>query len=149
MSTTIWFNTYIHNGYELLSNFYMSPFELDGVKYRTNEHFYQSSKFANSDPTYAKVVNASKTPGGAKQLASETAHPIDPDWEKIKLDVMMKGLRAKFADKKRRAVLIGTGDAILVESSYKDQFWGKHPISGGANNLGILLMKLRDEIKNE
>lgn len=149
MDNKIWFNTYIHNGYEVLSNFANTPFVVDGVEYRTNEHFYQSQKFARSDNKYAKFVNAAKTPGGAKERGSDRTHQIDENWENIKLEIMMTGLRAKFTIPKNREVLLGSGNSELIESSYKDRFWGRHPSGVGANNLGILLMKLRDEINNE
>lgn len=31
--------------YGLFSNFYKAPFQVDGIVYETNEHYFQSKKF--------------------------------------------------------------------------------------------------------
>jgi len=42
--------------------------------------------------------------------------PRRPDWERVKADVMLAALRAKFAQHPTlRSLLLGTGDALIVE----------------------------------
>ena len=78
------------------------------------------------------------------------AFDIRPDWQAIKVDRMRDVLRAKFnqhEDLKQK--LLDTGDAILVEDSKTDRFWGIGKKMNGKNMLGELLMKIRDELKRE
>jgi ribA/ribD-fused uncharacterized protein len=149
MSNQLWFNTTIRNGYESLSNFANTPFELDGINYRTSEHYYQSMKFTDTDKKYSKFVNAAATPGGAKIRGSDKSHPLPSNWESTKVGVMKTGLKAKFSDPKLKKLLLSTGSNELIEHSYKDRFWGRHPSGVGENNLGKVLMEIREELKEE
>lgn len=135
--------------YEFLSNFYHSPFTHDGITYSTNEHFFQAYK--TLDIAEKKAIAAAETPGQAKRMGRNVK--LRPDWEKIKVDVMMLGLRLKFADPELAAKLIATGDEELVEGNrWCDQTWGscncpKHIRTPGRNLLGMLLMELRKELQ--
>lgn len=129
--------------YGWLSNFERSQQVVDDVKYPTNEHFYQSRK-ANDDALQEWIINA-PTPFAAMMAGrclrkKETVE----DWEKIKFDVMLTGLRAKFTDNgPLRIKLIETGDAALHENSPTDMIWGIK----GQDMLGKLLMQVREEMK--
>jgi len=58
---------------------------------------------------------------------------------------MMDALRAKFAQHDDlRDILLGTGDAALVEHTANDSYWGD---GSGKNRLGVLLMRLRAELR--
>jgi len=48
-----------------------------------------------------------------------------------------------------REILLGTGDAKLVEHTENDSYWGDGGDGSGKNRLGILLMRLRDELRAE
>ena len=52
--------------YGFLSNFYPSPFTLEGNQYPTNEHYFQSQKFSGQ-PFETQIMEA-KTPKEAKKL---------------------------------------------------------------------------------
>ncbi len=75
---------------------------------------------------------------------------LRPDWDDIKLDVMEKILRYKFGkgtswyDK-----LMETGDQDIIEfNNWNDTFYGVDLATGkGRNELGKLLMKIRNEHK--
>ena len=70
---------------------------------------------------------------------------INPDWDYVRMNVMRKGLRAKFCENPRlKTLLLETGDRELIEDSPFDSFWGA--AKGGQNNLGKLLMELRDSL---
>ncbi len=61
---------------------------------------------------------------------------------------MYEGLRAKFSQNKElKDKLLATGQAKLVEHTDRDKYWGDGGNGEGKNRLGILLMKLRDELK--
>lgn len=135
--------------YAFLSNFYPSPFEWHGVHYPTVEHFFQAAK-ANNQEDFEMVMRE-PNPGGAKHAGRNVQ--LRSDWEEIKDDVMLTALRCKFAIPALRKKLLGTGKHYLLEgNTWHDNYWGackcpncidKHQY----NKLGILLMKVRDEIQ--
>lgn len=58
-------------------------------------------------------------------------------------------IKIKFDDPTLYALLLGTGDAVLIEgNTWGDTFWG---VCGtkGANVLGKLLMKYREKLRLE
>ena len=68
-------------------------------------------------------------------------------WGGRRVEVMMRGLRLKFAACARaRALLVSTWPHPLL-SIKCDSFWGFHPVAGGSNMLAVLLMQLRDELR--
>lgn len=133
------------NEYAFLSNFYNSPITIDGITYPTVEHFFQAMKSFNHNDR--KRVADAPTPGIAKRMGRMLL--LRPDWEAVKEDIMYLGLRAKFTDKELAEQLLDTGDAELIEENeWGDRYWGV--CNGeGQNRLGKLLMKVREEIKNE
>ena len=44
--------------------------------------------------------------------------------------------------------LLATGDAILIEHTRNDAYWADGGDGSGMNKLGLLLMQVRDELKN-
>ena len=136
--------------YTWLSNFSYSPIEEDGWQYPTVEHYFQAKKTLDKEE-YAKIVEAD-TPGRAKRLGQKVN--LRSDWEEIKTDIMRDGLRLKFQDPALRAKLLATGDEELIEgNTWHDRTWGRCVCAKcggqGQNLLGQLLMKLREEIRNE
>lgn len=127
-----------------LSNFSRHGFTVNGIYYKTNEHFFQAHKVKSySDPDFMYIVNA-ETPRLAKQYGSKVS--IRSDWMDIRIDVMDYGLFMKFTQNRNLLqLLLKTGDADLVEgNTWNDTFWGV--CNGvGENHLGKLLMSLRCE----
>ena len=130
--------------YFFLSNFSPSPFRIDYILFPTMEHYFQANK-ADNQNDYLHIAYA-PTPGEAKRLGRKIQ--LRPDWEEIKDNVMLTGLRKKFADPELRSFLMSTGDEELIEGNYwGDTYWGV--CNGvGQNKLGKLLMQVREEIKN-
>ena len=129
--------------YYFLSNFYETPVTWNGLTYLNNEAAFQSAKsfsdrecFTNLDPSSAKKL------GRKVQLRS--------DWENVKDDVMYEICKAKFSQntelKKR---LLSTGNEHLEEgNTWGDKIWGT--VNGiGENRLGKILMRIREELRNE
>ncbi|MBQ4880619.1 NADAR family protein [Pseudoalteromonas luteoviolacea] len=131
--------------YFRLSNFAGYGFVLDGNKWRTMEHYFQAMKFEGT-PQFDKTLNCG-SPKQAKDLGQSRAIPIRQDWDLVKEEIMLKGLREKFKDSELRNILLGTGKKELVENSPYDKYWGIGPNGKGKNRLGVLLMQLRAEIK--
>jgi len=140
--------------YGFLTNFYKKIFYADGIKWKTSEHYYQYKKMKFlqdigepvTDEMLQSIINA-KTAMDSKRLGHIKCNNIDK-WDEVKVDAMMDVLRAKFTYERFINLLLATNDAILVESSYYDTFWGdggyKH---NGLNMLGKCLMRLREELK--
>ncbi|CAG9333510.1 unnamed protein product [Blepharisma stoltei] len=128
-----------------LGNFYHSPILINGVTYSTVEHFYQSQKF--DDPEIQERIRNAQTP----KIASRLAHELTNDsreWSHLKESVMRTGIFAKFTQHQDlKEKLLATGTAKLVEDSHKDLYWGGS-LEGSQNRMGILLMDLRNQLKN-
>jgi len=137
-------------GLFIFSNFATAPFDLDGHRWMTSEHYYQAQKFAVTDPDWSSKVRTTKTAREAKALGSSKTHIISPIWNMERDDVMLRALRAKFSQNPNaRAVLLSTGTDILHEDAGKnDYYWGiGHQFRVGEDKLGILLMKVRAELQ--
>lgn len=137
--------------YNFLSNFFYSDFILDGVTYKTVEHYYQSQKVSNPLDRL-KIINCD-TPGETKRLGNKVK--IISNWNYIKNIIMENGIRAKFTQNKDLTnKLIETDDNYLEESNHwHDNYWGNcHCLNCnnicGENHLGNILMKIRKELKD-
>jgi len=79
-------------------------------------------------------------------------YDVRPKWNDIKVDRMRTVLRLKFDRKERYSLwqaLLDTGEAVLIERSKIDAFWGIGKKGNGKNMLGRLLMELRSHLKAE
>ena len=133
--------------YRFLSNFYPTKITIDGKEYPSTEHYYQAMKF--TDPELREKIQTASSPGKAKKMARSN-QPRE-DWHDISLEVMKRALRVKFNNPKLRQKLLATGDSILQEgNTWGDEFWGVNLNTGeGKNHLGKLLMRLRQEFREE
>jgi ribA/ribD-fused uncharacterized protein len=139
--------------YEFLSNFAWSTVCISIVGYITVEHAYQVSK--TFDPILREKIRTAKTPGIAKRLGKEVNKKglLRPDWFKINIPIMEELLIQKFSYPEFKEKLLATDDAELIEGNYwHDNFWGKCICNNckhikGENNLGKLLMTVRDNLK--
>lgn len=130
--------------YAFLSNMFPVVIEHDGITYPSSENLYQA--FKAEERRERKLIaklppNQSKNYWKFNQVKNQLFHCN-------KLKYMEIALRAKFADPYLAALLIGTGDAELIEGNWwGDGFWGVSDKTGhGHNNLGKLLMKIREEL---
>lgn len=130
--------------YEFLSNFYVHPVTVWGKTYASTEHAFQAAK-ATNDADHEKVRRCG-SPGQAKRMGR--AIPCRADWDRVKEDVMLDCLRAKFAPGSELAErLLTTGSKKLVEGNHwGDVYWGVCR-GKGKNRLGHLLMLVRSELQ--
>ncbi|WP_018607831.1 NADAR family protein [Uliginosibacterium gangwonense] len=144
MNEPIYFYTKSGPFYEL-SNFAPYGFALDGAYWPTVEHYFQAQKF--TDAAYKERIRTAKKPKEARALGQSRQHPIHPEWDLLREQVMLKALRLKFENPKLRDILRSTGQAALVEASPFDYFWGAGHDGSGQNRLGRLLEQIRQEIQ--
>ena len=84
----------------------------------------------------------------AAHLGRSRKRPLRRDCESAKENVMRDALRAKFTQHAPLcALLLGTGDAVLIEHTAKDSYWGNGGDDSGRNRLGQLLMELRHALR--
>jgi len=142
--------------YHFLSNFFMCSILYEGIVYASTEHAYQAAKTTNHD--LRRHFFAHGTAAQAKNRGRNIA--LRPDWEQVKLSIMLELLRIKFSDPTLADKLLGTDDAELVEGNWwHDQYWGvcncgrdgtcSKKGGVGENHLGKLLMQVRDERRKE
>lgn len=129
-----------------LGNYSNHPVEIDNVYYQTVEHYFQASKFGPS-ATREQIKNA-RTPDIAKEIAWKEHERVDKHWDSRRLDTMRHALQCKFSQHASlRQPLMATRHRTLVERSDSDRFWGQDVSENGQNNMGALLMELRQQIR--
>ncbi|CAG8667502.1 649_t:CDS:2, partial [Paraglomus brasilianum] len=135
--------------YGIFSNFYGAPIELDGKIWPTSEHYFQAQKFPTRPELQQKIRNLSTSE--AAKAGRRRDYPLREDWESVKEDVMMRALISKFTQHEDlRRKLLDTGDAKIVEHTARGRYWGDGGGKGkGRNRLGVLLMRVRDELRRE
>jgi hypothetical protein len=134
--------------YGCFSNFAAAPLTLRGKTWRTTEHYFQAQKVAGT-PREEEIRQAN-SPSVAARMGRSRKHPLRPDWERVKDAVMREAVLAKFTQHADlRAVLLGTGDALIVEHTSNDSYWGDGGDGSGRNRLGQILMSVREELRRQ
>ena len=141
-----------------LSNEYVSPFELDGHKWKTVEHYYQANKFKNTNKEFyllfsldseskiSEDVELAKSAGSKSgkhktNLLRNKDIKIDPEfYNGSNESILENAIHAKFTQDKTdlKRLLILTKPAKLVE--YK---------RGTEPTLSNALMLVRNRLQNE
>ena len=106
--------------------------------------------------TITKGPASATMSGGLEEAVKNALRRCDP----IAIPIMEKAVRAKFVNPTHGLMekLLATGDAIIGEANPRDKYWGigtsadtadaKNPAKWkGQNQLGKILMKLREEFK--
>ena len=71
------------------------------------------------------------------------------DWDLIKMSIMTDVLSAKFTQHKYlKDLLLSTHNSEIIEDSPRDYYWGIGKNKNGQNNLGKLLVKVRQSLQN-
>jgi ribA/ribD-fused uncharacterized protein len=146
-------------GPSCLSQWWPSPFTVDGVEYATAEHWMMASKarlFGDADAERRAVEAAS--PALAKKAGRLVRGFDDTVWERERFGVVVEGSVHKFsAHPELAAFLLGTGGRVLVEASPMDRVWGIGLAADderacdpgrwrGLNLLGFALMEARERL---
>ncbi len=144
---------YEHDFY-VLSNFSAFTLYWRGLRFDTSEAAYHFEKFTDSDGAMADVAAIRhailKAPSAheAFKIAERNKAHRRPDWDDVKVGIMLDILRAKAQQHEYvRRKLLDTGIRELVEDSWRDDFWGWGPNRDGKNMLGRLWMQVRAELR--
>lgn len=145
------------------SQFWMEPFEVDGVVYLCAEQYMMAAKsqMFNDAEIFEKIMD-SELPAKMKSLGRKVRGFDNDIWEKNRYEIVKAANIAKFGENSElRARLFDTRGRILVEASPSDTIWGigmaknnpdaENPMKWrGKNLLGFALTEVRDELlRNE
>lgn len=147
-------------GASCLSQWWPSPFTVDGVEYATAEHWMMAAKARLFDDTEGeRRVLAAGHPSEAKK-AGRLVRGFDEEiWRRERFGIVVEGSVHKFAAHgELRSFLLNTGDRVLVEASPVDRVWGiglaadaeaaNDPTRWrGPNLLGFALMEARRRLR--
>jgi len=127
-----------------LSCWYPAPMRIDGVLWKTAEHYIQGQKFAGTPDE--DEIRMAPTPEIAAEWGAQPHRPQVKNWESIKVAVMFRCQREKFQQHPIcTRTLLETSSSPIVFSSRLDAFWGS--IDGrGLNMLGSVLSAVRREL---
>ncbi|MGL4609115.1 MAG: NADAR family protein [Trueperaceae bacterium] len=135
--------------YGCFSNFSAHGFELDGLYWKTSEHYFQAQKFAGH-PEHVEAIRLAKSPKEAAVMGRERTRPLRKDWESVKDDIMRKAVLKKFETHEDIfKVLLSTEDNELVEKTTSAYYWGCGTNGTGKNMLGKILMETRTILKDK
>lgn len=132
--------------YRFLSNFYPCDVWIkvhgESVLCPSVEHAFQALK--TNDPAKRLEIIAAESASKAKYLGKSVL--LRENWHEVKDSVMEKLVRQKFANLFLGNRLVATYPSELIEGNWwHDTYWGV--CAGiGQNKLGIILMKVRDEL---
>ena len=144
------------------SQWWEEAFTVDGETFPTAEHHMMVRKARLfGDEEAAGEILAAKEPKEAKALGRKVRGFSAETWLAHREEVVFDGNLAKFGPHaEMRELLLGTGDAVLVEASPRDTIWGigmgqdhpraSHPAAWrGLNLLGFALVKVRAVLRDQ
>src|SRR5688572_8292401 len=113
-------------GPECFSQWYPAPFELDGARFASAEHYmmWSKAKLFDDDASATAILSANN-PGAAKALGRAVRGFSDERWNTHRFDIVVRASIGKFSQNAALgAYLVGTHPRVLVEASPVDTIWG-------------------------
>ncbi len=136
----------VEEPYGEFSNFAPYPIRLKGKTWPTSEHYFQAQKFPGTE--HEEAIRQLNSPMIAARAGRDRKKPLRADWEAVKDAIMREAVTAKFTQHlKLRELLLWTGDARLIEHTRNDRYWADGGDGTGRNQLGIILMELRQTLR--
>lgn len=145
----------------VFSQWFYAPFIVDGITYKTTEHWMMAHKarlFADND-AFVRIIAAEK-PGEVKEIGRQIRGFDESIWNDAKFEIVKTGNIHKFNQHDQlKDFLLSTGDRVIVEASPIDTIWGiglsqdskmiDNPHTWlGLNLLGFALMEVRDFLRH-
>ena len=146
------------NGY--LSNWYLSDFEINNIKYTSMEQYmmYQKAILFNDNEIAQQILETTNV-GKIKALGRAVKNYDEIIWNGMRQVIVYDGLIEKFSQNKElKNQLLATDEDILAECAVQDKIWGiglsmkdekRFDMDKwqGQNLLGFSLMRVRDLLK--
>ncbi|RWW93845.1 NADAR family protein [Flavobacterium cerinum] len=142
------------------SQWWESAFEVNGINYKSAEHWMMAKKAVLFDDTEtaARILECN-SPAETKKLGREVKNYVDLVWLEHRYKIVLEGNYHKFnQNEELKTFLLGTQHSVIVEASPVDAIWGIGMAADdvrvndpekwrGLNLLGFALMEVRDIIK--
>ncbi|GAB2944984.1 NADAR family protein [Hymenobacter coalescens] len=149
-------------GKECLSQWYPAPFEIEGTRYATAEHWMMAEKARLfGDEPRRQAILATTHPDQAKKQGRQVQGFEAEAWEAARFGIVVRGNVAKFGQHPAlRDFLLASAERVLVEASPVDALWGiglapndaraLNPAAWrGLNLLGFALMEARTWLRRQ
>lgn len=146
------------NGY--LSNWYMSDFEVNNIKFSSIEQYMMYYKAVTfNDSVTAKEILNNTDAGKIKALGRQVKNYNDTIWNGVRQIIVYEGLFAKFSQNNElKEKLLKTGNDILAECAVQDCIWATGVSMKdenrfdmqkwrGQNLLGFAIMQVREKLR--
>lgn len=141
------------------SNFHYVEFDYKGYKVTSSEQAFMLEKALMFDESMVKAILTTTDPRAIKRLGRQVRNFDEKKWNKVRYDIMVDILLAKFSVEPLKSELLNTGDELIVEASPTDKIWGAGLVIGdarlnyphyypGQNLLGKALMEAREWLRN-
>ena len=145
----------------MLSQWYPSPFSVNEIVYKSSGHWMMARKallFGDRE-RFKKIIDAER-PDEVRFHGRSIKDFDETVWSECKYDIVREGNFHKFnQNRKLRAYLMSTGNAVLAQANPTDKIWGiglsaeaKNVINPytwkGLNLLGFELMEIREYLGN-
>ncbi|MBR4095688.1 MAG: NADAR family protein [Oscillospiraceae bacterium] len=148
------------NGY--LSNWYMSDFVADNIKFTSMEQYmmYKKAQLFNDTEIMQEILSTDNV-GKIKMLGRSVKNYDEVMWNGVRQIVVYEGLYAKFnQNESLRKKLLATENDILAECAVSDCIWGiglamndEKRLSTeewrGQNLLGFAIMQVREKLSKQ
>lgn len=145
------------NGY--LSNWYLSDFNLNGIRFVCVEQYmmwFKAQLFGDSI-TSQKILESSN-PSDMKSLGRTVKNYVDSKWASVRYDVVKNALLAKFSQNDELKCKLLATDGEFAECAVNDLVWGigidmrdsarfDRRQWLGQNLLGLALQEVYSELK--
>lgn len=136
--------------YYVFDNFSSFQVQYKGKMYPTSEHAYQSSKFINTNKELAEKIRNAKSAHEAYKIAQANKDKIEENWDEKKIELMKDILHCKASQHEYvMRKILQSGDRVIIEDSWRDNYWGWGEDRKGKNMLGKLWMEVRKEIRDK
>lgn len=158
MNVLCFHNPEEENGF--LSNWYLSDFMADGMKFSSMEQFMMYKKaVCFQDMEIAQRILSTNDVAVMKECGRQVTGYNDSIWSGIRQIIVYEGLLAKFSQNDNLCKkLLETQDAVLAECAVRDRIWGiglsmTDPARldstkwKGQNLLGYTLMMVRNKLQ--
>ncbi len=142
-----------------LSQWWMSPFEIEGTEYSCTEQYMMAEKARLfGDGEMLAAIMQAKHPKEMKAFGRSVGNFDKDVWESRCYEIVKRGSLAKFSQNPQLwNYLKSTRNRIVVEASPRDRIWGigmgqsnpnaDNPLQWrGRNLLGFALTEARDEL---
>lgn len=145
-----------------LSNWYPSPFDLDGVHFSSAEQYimYQKCMIFGDEESANRILSTEDTKE-QQNIGRDAKGYVSKIWAGVRQMVALRALMGKFEQNEDlKQKLLDTGDAFLVECARTDKIWAcgirldddkrfNAANWDGENILGFALMEVRRRLAAE